>query len=135
MVIQSQAIIKKWQRKQFITKLLQSVTKVYYKVSQVLQRTSGITKCDRLLIKNASGITKYDRLLLQNAPAVITKCDSYYKVSRNRCRRTWLNIITCFQFFVFDLHDILVLSGLLYPSCISLIFLIYAVQISMECNK
>ena len=29
-----------------ITKLLQSVTEVYYKVRQVLQSPSGITKCD-----------------------------------------------------------------------------------------
>ena len=81
MVIQSQAIIKKWQRKQFIAKLLQSVTKVYYKVSQVLQRTSGITKCDRLLIQNTSGITKCDscyykmRQQLLQSVTVITKWD------------------------------------------------------------
>ena len=33
-------------QKTTITKLLQSVTKVYYKVCQVLQSASGITKCD-----------------------------------------------------------------------------------------
>ena len=64
------------------TKLLQSVTEVYYKVRQVLQSASDITKCDRLLLQSASGITKCDRLLLQSA-SVITKCDSYYKVRRN----------------------------------------------------
>ena len=43
-------------QKTVITKLLQSVTEVYYKVRQVLQSASGITKCD-----------------------------SYYKVRRNTC--------------------------------------------------
>ena len=33
-------------QKTVITKLLQSVTEVYYKVRQVLQSASGITKCD-----------------------------------------------------------------------------------------
>ena len=41
-----------------ITKLLQSVTEVYYKVRQVLQSVLGVTKCDRLLLQSASGITK-----------------------------------------------------------------------------
>ena len=69
-------------QKTVITKLLQSVTKVYYKVRQVLQSTSGITKCNRLLLHSASGITKCDRLLLQSVSG-ITKCDSYYTVRRN----------------------------------------------------
>ena len=56
-------------QKTIITKLLQSVTEVYYKVRQVLQRASDIPKCDRLLLQSVS---------------VITKCDSYYKVRRNR---------------------------------------------------
>ena len=56
-------------QKTVITKSLQSVTEVYYKVRQVLQSASGITKCDRLLLQSASGITK---------------CDSYYKVRRNK---------------------------------------------------
>ena len=64
MVIQSQVI----------TKFLQSVTEVYYKGRQVLQNTSGITKCDRLLPQCASGITKCDKLLLQSASGT-TKCD------------------------------------------------------------
>ena len=59
-------------QKTVITKLLQSVTEVYYKVCQVLQSASGITKCDRLLLQSASGITK---------------CDSYYKVRRNSFQR------------------------------------------------
>ena len=50
-----------------IAKLLQSVTEVYYKVRQVLQTASGITKCNRLLLQSASGITKCDRLSLQSA--------------------------------------------------------------------
>ena len=66
-------------QKTVITKLLPSVTEVYYKVRQVLQGMSGITKCDRLLLQSASGITKCDRLLLQSTSG-ITNCDSYYKV-------------------------------------------------------
>ena len=69
-------------QKTLITKLLQSVAEVYYKVRQVLRNASGITKCDRLLLQSASGITKCDRLLLQSALG-ITKCNSYYKVRRN----------------------------------------------------
>ena len=59
-------------QKTIITKLLQSVTEVYYKVHQVLQSASGIAMCGRLLLQSASGITKCDRLLLQ--------CVRYYKV-------------------------------------------------------
>ena len=58
-------------QKTVITKLLQSVTEVYYKVHQVLQSAAGIIKCDRLLLQSASGIRK---------------CDSYYKVRRNNGR-------------------------------------------------
>ena len=65
-----------------IKKLLESVTEVYYKVLQVLQSASGITKCDRLLLKSTSGITECDRLLLQSSSG-ITKCDSYCKVRCN----------------------------------------------------
>ena len=36
------------------------MTEVYYKVSQVLQSASGITKCDRLFLQSTSGITKFD---------------------------------------------------------------------------
>ena len=74
-------------QKTVITKLLQSVTEVYYKLRQVLQSASGITKCDRLLLQSASGITKCDRLLLQSASGV-TKCDSCYKVRRNSSLET-----------------------------------------------
>ena len=42
-------------QKTIITKLLQSVTDVYYKV-----RPSGITKCDRLLLQSATVLTKWD---------------------------------------------------------------------------
>ena len=59
-------------QKTVITKSLQSVTEVYYKVCQVLQSASGITKCDRLLLQSVSGITK---------------CDSYYKVIGNTCAK------------------------------------------------
>ena len=58
-------------QKTVITKLLQSVTEAYYKVRQVLQSASGITKCDRMLLQSASGITKWD---------------SYYKVRCNTGR-------------------------------------------------
>ena len=44
-------------QKTVITKLLQSVTEVYYKVRQVLQSETS-------LLQSASGITKCDRLLL-----------------------------------------------------------------------
>ena len=44
--MQSQVVIKKMRHKTVTTKLLQSVTEVYYKVCQVLQSVPGITKCD-----------------------------------------------------------------------------------------
>ena len=83
-------------QKTVITKLLQNIPDVYYKVRRVLrsassvtkcdknllQRASGITKCDKLLLQSASCITKCDKLLLQSASG-ITKCGSYYKVRRN----------------------------------------------------
>ena len=58
-----------------ITKLLQSVTQVYYKVSQVLQ---SVTDCYYKVCQVLQSV----RLLLQSASG-ITKCDSYYKVRRN----------------------------------------------------
>ena len=45
-------------KQKIITKLLQSVTEIYYKVRQVLQSASDITKCDRLLLQSVSGIAK-----------------------------------------------------------------------------
>ena len=42
----------KMRQKTIIAKLSQSVTEVYYKVCQVLQSASGITKCDRLLLQS-----------------------------------------------------------------------------------
>ena len=69
MVIRSEAVLK-MRHKAVITKLLQTVTEVYYKVLQVLQNASGIIKCDRLLLQNASGITK---------------CDSYHKIRCSAC--------------------------------------------------
>ena len=59
-------------QKTIITKLLQSVTEVYYKIRQVLQSASGITKCDRLLLQSVSGCYYKARQVLQSA-AVITK--------------------------------------------------------------
>ena len=44
-------------QKTVIIKLLESVTETCYKVRQVLQNASEITKCDRLLLQSASGIT------------------------------------------------------------------------------
>ena len=75
--------------KTIITKLLQSVAEVYYKVRQVLQSVSGIAKCDRLFLPSASGITKCGRLVLHSKPG-IAKYDSYYKVIRNTTRLTRL---------------------------------------------
>ena len=59
-------------QKTIITKLLQSVTEVYYKMRQVLQSASGITKCDRLLLQSVSGCYYKARQVLQSA-TVITK--------------------------------------------------------------
>ena len=69
MVSQSQAV-KKRDKKQLLQSYYKSVTKIYYKVRQVLQSVSGNTKCDRLLLQSASGITMFD---------------IYYKVRRNTC--------------------------------------------------
>ena len=69
------------------TKLLQSVTEVYYKVRRVFQSASGITKCDGLLLQSASGITN---------------CDSYYKVRRNSCHSEFL-VEIIFQLTLFCL--------------------------------
>ena len=93
-------------QKTVIKNLLQSVTEVYYKVGQVLQSASGITKCDRLVLQSASGITKCDRLVLQSASGItkcgrlllqsvsdIKKCDSYYKVRRNTVSLNHHNLI------------------------------------------
>ena len=62
-------------RKTVITKLLQRVTEVYYKVRQVLQNASSITNCNRLLLQTVSDITNCDKLLLQTVSA-ITNCDT-----------------------------------------------------------
>ena len=59
-------------QKTVITKLLQSVTAVYYKVRQVLQSATGITKCDRLLLQSVTGCYYKVRQVLQSA-TVITK--------------------------------------------------------------
>ena len=65
-------------QKTVITKLLESVTEVYYKVRQVLQSASDITKCDRLLLQSTSGTKSVTgccykvRQVLQSA-TVITK--------------------------------------------------------------
>ena len=58
-----------------ITKLLQSVTQVYYKVCQVLQSVTDY-------YYKVCQVLQSVRLLLQSASG-ITKCDSYYKVRRN----------------------------------------------------
>ena len=55
-------------RKKIITKLLQSLTEVYYEVCQVLQSASVIKKHDSLLLQAVSGVTK---------------CDDYFQVRRN----------------------------------------------------
>ena len=71
--MQSQAVIKKWDRKQ----LLQSSYKVWQKF---------ITKCDRLLLQCTLGITECDKMLLQSVSG-ITKSESYYKVRHNIPRK------------------------------------------------
>ena len=48
------------------------MTEVYYKIRQVLQSASGITKCDRLLLQSVSGCYYKARQVLQSG-AVITK--------------------------------------------------------------
>ena len=51
------------------------MTEICYKMWQVLQRVTVITKCDRKLFQSITGITK---------------CDSYYKVRRNSSNKhTW----------------------------------------------
>ena len=57
MVLQSETVITKRDRKQ--------LSKIYFKVWQKLQSTSGIAK--------------WDRSLLESVKAVITKCVRYYK--------------------------------------------------------
>ena len=55
-------------KKIVITKLLQSLTEVYYEMCQVLQSASVIKKHDSLLLQAVSGVTK---------------CDDYFQVRRN----------------------------------------------------
>ena len=101
-------------QKTVIKNLLRSVAEVCYKVCQVLQSASGITKCDRLLITSASGITKCDRLLLQSA-LDITKCDSYYKVRRN----TFVSYVSaCLRAFVFYVPTCLCVLCAYVPACL-----------------
>ena len=65
-------------QKTVIKNLLQSITEVYYKVHQVLQSTSGITKYDRLyykvrqVLQSVTGCYYKVRQVLQSV-AVITK--------------------------------------------------------------
>ena len=65
-------------QKTVIKNLLQSITEVYYKVRQVLQSTSGITKCDRLnykvrqVLQSVTGCYDKVRQVLQSV-TVITK--------------------------------------------------------------
>ena len=60
MVLQSETVTTKWEKKTVIKNLLQSMAEVYYKLRQVLQNASGFTKCDRLLLQSASSITNFD---------------------------------------------------------------------------
>ena len=59
-------------QKAVVTKLLKSVTGCYYKVRQVLQSASGITKCDRLVLQSVTGCYYKVRQVLQSA-TIITK--------------------------------------------------------------
>ena len=56
-------------QKIIITELLHNVIEINHKVCQVLRNESCITKYDSMLLQRASGITK---------------CDSYYKMRLNR---------------------------------------------------
>ena len=58
------------------------MTKVYYKVYQILQSESGTTKCDRMLLQRVSGITVWQIVKYK------VKCDSYYKVRHNNGKCT-----------------------------------------------
>ena len=69
-------------KKIVITKLLQSVTDVYYKVRQVLQSLTEVYCEVCQVLQSASVIKKHDSLLLQTVSGVI-KCDDYFKVRRN----------------------------------------------------
>ena len=69
-------------KKIVITKLLQSVTDVYYKVRQVLQSLTEVYYEVCQILQSASVIKKHDSLLLQTVSGVI-KCDDYFKVRRN----------------------------------------------------
>ena len=53
-----------------IKNLLQSVTEVYYKLRQVLQGVSGITKCDRLLLQSVTGCYYKVRQVLQSVTVI-----------------------------------------------------------------
>ena len=70
----------KIREKTIITKLLQSVTEVYYKVRQVLRSATGDYDYKVCLVLQSvtEFILKYFRY--------ITKCDSYYKVRSNKGR-------------------------------------------------
>ena len=57
---------------QSIQKLLKRVTKIYYKIWQVLQNVTSIIKCDRKFLHSVTSVTKCDRKLLQSV-AGITK--------------------------------------------------------------
>ena len=70
-------------QKTVITRLLKSRTEVYYKVRQVLQSVTS-------LLQSTSGITKCDRLLLLQSVSGITKCDSHYKVRHNKCQSDYM---------------------------------------------
>ena len=89
MVIQCQAVIKKWDRKQLLQSL-QSVTEVYYKVRQVLQ---GVTDCYykvRKVLQNATVIKKWDVTMLG---------------------WMFLNKVTLLDFFSFEFCRVLYLSS------------------------
>ena len=66
------AILSIVRQKTVVKKLSQSVTEVYFKVHQVLQSASGVTRCVWLILQSASGITKYD---------------SYYKVRHSSLKK------------------------------------------------
>ena len=103
LLLQSETVITKGDRKQLLKVLLQIATEVYYRVCHVLQSRSGIAKCDRSLLQSASGITNCVRYY-KVQHTVITKSVSYYKVWRyyKARRNTWYEITQACKFFLLN---------------------------------
>ena len=75
-------------QKTVIAKLLQSVTEVYYKLSQVLQSVTGCYYKVRQLLQSVTGCYYKVRQLLQST-TVITKWDIIQRLRRQRLYWSW----------------------------------------------